>query len=46
MIRESILKFMMEDKEESITGANKATADEFSHASGSQIENVDAIFTK
>ena len=36
----------MEDEEESITGVKNVTAYAFSHASISQIENTDAIFTK
>ena len=36
---------MMEYEEEYITDTNNVTADEFSHASSSQRENVDKIFT-
>ena len=35
----------MEDEEKSITDANNVTDDTFSHASSSQIENADVIFT-
>ena len=41
-IREAICKVM---KEKSITDANNITADTFSHASNSQRENTNAIFT-
>ena len=44
-ILEAILKFMMEDEEESITYSNSFTADALSRASSSQRENADAIFT-
>ena len=44
-IREEILKFMMEDEEESITDANNINADAFSHVSCSQRENGGMIFT-
>ena len=36
---------MMEDEEKPITDASNVTADTFSHASSSQIENLDATFT-
>ena len=44
-ILEAILKFMMENEEKYITGANNVIADAFSHASSSQREILDAIFT-
>ena len=44
-ILEAILKVMMDDEEESITDANNVAADVFSHASSSQRDNLDAIFT-
>ena len=36
---------MIEDEEESITDYNNVTADAFSHASSSQRENSNMIFT-
>ena len=44
-IQEAIVKVMIEDEEGSITDANNVTADAFSHASSSQRENADTIFT-
>ena len=44
-IQEEILKFMMKYEEESITEANNINAYAFSHASSSQRENTDMIFT-
>ena len=39
------MKVTIEDEEESITNSENVTADEFSHASSSQRENSNAIFT-
>ena len=39
------MKVLREDEEETITGANNVTDDTFSHASSSQRENLNAIFT-
>ena len=43
-ILEVILKVMREDEEGEITDANNVTADTFSHASSSEIENPNTIF--
>ena len=43
---EAILKFMIEDEEESLTDDNNVTSDAFSHASSSQKENSNIIFTR
>ena len=44
-IQEEILRVMIEDEEESLMGANNVNFDAFSHASISQRENLDTIFT-
>ena len=44
-ILEAIVKFMIKDEEESITGANNVTADAFTHVLSSQRDNSDTIFT-
>ena len=45
-IWEALLKVIIEDEEESITGYCNVTADAFSYAPSSQRENLNAIFTR